>query len=64
MIKHTSSPAVEKRRRRYEIAADILETAQQPARVTRIVYDCNLNFVLIRRYLDHLLECGLIRRIH
>ena len=49
-------------RTRHEIAADILELAQRPARVTQIVRGCNLNPTGAHMYFDRLIEAGLIRR--
>lgn len=50
-------------RTRHEIAADILKLTRQPARITRIVYLCNLNFSIVHTYLDRLIEAGLLRRV-
>lgn len=50
-------------RTRHEIAADILKLTRQPARITRIVYHCNLNFSIVHRYLDRLIEAGLLRQV-
>lgn len=49
-------------RTRHEIAADILELTQRSARITRIVHGCNLCHGMTQRYLDRLIEDGLIRR--
>ena len=51
------------RRTRHEVSADILKLTRQPARITRIVYRCNLNFSIVHEYLNRLLEAGLLRRV-
>ena len=33
------------------------------ARITRIVYLCNLNFFIVHRYLDRLIDAGLLRQV-
>ncbi len=43
-----------------EISADILRVAMEGARKSHIVYKANLNFKLIRDYLDRLQKSGLI----
>jgi len=50
-------------RTRHEVSADILKLTRQPARITRIVYLCNLNFNIVHRYLDRLIEAGLLREV-
>lgn len=49
-----------KRRSRYEIIADILSVARGGARPTRIMYKSNLSFERKKRYLNRLLDAGLI----
>lgn len=39
-------------RTRHEVAADILKVAQKGAIKTRIVYGANLNFGIIKKYLE------------
>ena len=51
------------RRGRLEITTEILELTSRPTRVTRIVYGCNLNFTIVHKYLDRLIEGGLLRRV-
>jgi predicted transcriptional regulator len=43
-----------------EIFHEILSACQKPASRTRIVYRCNLNFGMLKKYLDVLSEMGLI----
>ncbi len=40
------------RRDRLEIVKDILELCLTPCKKTRIVYQCNLNFKIVKRYLS------------
>ena len=49
-----------KRRSRLETIAEILETAKDGAKKTRIMYRCNLSYRQTKRLLDHLLETGLL----
>jgi len=49
------------RRNKLDIYADILRVALRGARKTHIVYRANLNFRIIKGYLDHLLDRGLLR---
>ena len=51
------------RRSNYEIYADIIETTLKPTQKTRIVYGNLLNFNIVKKYLDNLIEAGLIRHI-
>jgi len=51
---------VERRRSRPDICNDILTIALDGARKTRIVYGANLNFQLLREYLDDLKSQGLV----
>ncbi len=43
------------------MTADILRTAHGGAIKTRIVYQANLNFKIVKRYLKALLETGMLR---
>jgi len=52
--------SVEKRRSRPDIFNDILKIALKGARKTRIVYGANLNFKLLREYLDDMERQGLL----
>ncbi len=51
------------KRTRHEVSADILNLTRQPARITRIVYLCNLNFNIVHRYLDRLIEASLLQQV-
>jgi len=48
------------RRNDMDICHDILKVAQGGVRKTRIVYQANLNFKIVRKYLTRLLAKGLI----
>ena len=48
------------RRNNLDVTADILRTAHSGALKTRIVYQANLNFKIVKRYLRELLEQGFI----
>jgi len=48
-------------RTRLQIAADIIEIAKEGSRRTRIMYQGNLSFELLRRYLDFLTRSGLLK---
>ena len=50
-------------RNRLEIAADIIEITKNGSRKTRIMYQGNLSFDLLQRYLDMLLNFQLIQRL-
>jgi len=47
-------------RSRIQIAADILEIAKDGSRKTRIMYQGNLSFDLLQKYLDMLVRFGLL----
>jgi len=49
------------RRSGIEIIAEILEEAKQGVTKTRLVYRINLNFLVIRKHLDLLLEKNLLQ---
>ncbi len=49
-----------KKRSNVEIYAAILSTAKGGAKKSHIVYKANLNFEIVRKYLDHLKSAGLI----
>jgi predicted transcriptional regulator len=51
------------RRSNYEIYADIIETAVENTRLTKIVSYNNLNLKITKKYLNDLMEAGLIRFI-
>ena len=48
------------RRQKYDIIADILTTAAMGTKKTRLVYLSNLNFTILRDYLDLLLTKELL----
>lgn len=52
-----------KRRGRTEVVCDILSEALEGANKTRLMYHCNMNFLRFNRYLEELLEAGLVVRV-
>jgi predicted transcriptional regulator len=50
-----------KRRSKFDIIIAILDVVSGGANKTKIVYKTNLNFNLATKYLDFLLEKGLVR---
>lgn len=48
------------KRSRTEIQLAVLQVCVEGANLTRIVYQCNLNFRTVRPYLDELQENGLL----
>jgi predicted transcriptional regulator len=48
------------RRTSIDVSVDILEAALYGANKTHIVYRSNLNFAIVRSYLDNLLKTGLL----
>ena len=50
-----------KRRSKFDIIIAILDVVSGGATKTKIVYNANLNFNLATKYLDFLLEQGLVR---
>jgi len=48
------------RRNSFDIYADILRLAEGGARVTRLAYGANLNFKILKKYLNKLIEARLI----
>ena len=48
------------RRGRLDIIADILRTANRGSKKTRLVYETNTNFVLMKDYLELLEKRGLV----
>ena len=55
---------VRRRRGRIEVIGDILSEALGGANKTRLMYRCNLNFMRFNRYLQELLDSGLIESIN
>jgi len=49
-----------RRRGRIEVVCDILSEALGGANKTRLMYHCNLNFMRFNRYLQELLDAGLL----
>lgn len=49
-----------KNRRRLEIVRDMLSAAVEKTRKTRIMYQANLSYRLMEKYLQNLLESGLL----
>jgi predicted transcriptional regulator len=52
-----------KRRGRTEVVCDILSEALEGVNKTRLMYHCNMNFLRFNRYLEELLEAGLLVRV-
>jgi len=48
------------RRGKTEIIKDILELCKIPVKKTNIVYQCNLNFMIVKKYLESCLNNGLL----
>ena len=44
----------------FEIIAEILETAKNGAKKTRIMYACGLSFRFVQKYLNLLVDTGLL----
>jgi predicted transcriptional regulator len=45
----------------FEIIAEILTAAKNGAKKTRIMYSCGLSYSFVQKYLQLLLETGLLR---
>jgi predicted transcriptional regulator len=45
----------------FEIIAEILDTTKNGAKKTRIMYSCGLSYRFVQKYLQLLLETGLLR---
>lgn len=52
------------RRNDLDICADILLVAREGARKTQIVYKANLNFMIVKKYLERLISKGLLEHRH
>jgi predicted transcriptional regulator len=50
------------RRNNLDINAEILQVAQAGAKKTQIVYKANLNFLILKKYLNNLIEKGLVNK--
>lgn len=48
------------KRNDYDIMADIIKVARDGAKKTQLVYQANLNFKIVQRYLKRLIDSGLI----
>jgi predicted transcriptional regulator len=44
----------------FEIIAEILKTSKNGAKKTRIMYSCGLSYRFVQKYLELLLETGLL----
>ena len=51
------------RRNNLDISAEILNLAKGGTRKTRLVYQANLNFTLLKKYLKKLLDRGMIETV-
>lgn len=51
------------RRNNLDIFADILKAARQGARKTRIVYQANLNFKIVEKYINSLMLHGFLEAL-
>jgi len=45
----------------FDIIAEILDSAKTGAKKTRIMYSCGLSYRFVQKYLNLLLETGLLR---
>ncbi len=54
---------IKSRRDRLKIIIDVLNIALEPAVKTRILYGANINFKILKKYLDFLQENKLIEKI-
>ena len=46
-----------------EIIEDILSTVEDGARKTHVMYQANLSYALLRRYLGELVDVGLVHQV-
>ena len=58
----TNKNVSKSRRSRIAIMAEILRNAKKPTNKTRIMFECNLSFDQLKRYLKFLRKKALIRR--
>jgi predicted transcriptional regulator len=49
-----------RKRNRYELLADLLQSSKGGARKTNLMFRANLSFVLLNKYLNFLLEKGFL----
>jgi len=50
------------KRNNFEIYADVLKVARSPQRKTHLVYKANLNFGIVNKYINYLVEKGWLRK--
>ena len=50
------------RRNRMDIYVDILNAAREGAKKTHLVYQANLNFKIVKGYLEKLTEVGFLKK--
>ncbi len=60
VVKINSRRRENKHRRKLEIVVDMLSVAIEKAKKTRIMYQANLSYRLVEKYLRHLLGSGLV----
>jgi predicted transcriptional regulator len=60
LLPHSSNGMWKNMRSSFEIIAEILETAKEGAKKTRIMYRCGLSYRFVQKYLNLLLETGLL----
>jgi len=51
------------RRARFDIMADILKASVGGARKTQLMYQCNLSFQQLKKYLSILMQKGLLKSV-
>jgi len=61
-VKTNSGNRQNKHRGKLEIVVDMLSVAVEKAKKTRIMYQANLSYRLVEKYLGHLLNSGLLER--
>ena len=59
MIKSIGSHILSKHRNEIEIMANVLEAMEEGAKKTHIMYQANLSYFLLCRYLDNVLDSGM-----
>ena len=60
IIRNIKPKTLAKRRNDIDISADILKIAADGAKKSHIVYRANLNFQVVKKYLDRLENAGLL----
>ncbi len=43
---------------------DLLDNMYQPTKLTRLLYRTNLSYAQLKRYLDMLIQMGLVQEVH